>query len=417
MASSQSTEATRATSTANTGVNVEAVDQTRTAEAPSSDPCRTLPTADDTDLPAAVLAAQQVLILRRVAVGVFEIIPPAPPWLARLATPPTALKGPFPLADCFPYLEVCLPEAEALWRTGSGAPLHSGLWTEPTLDGNDLQLEATALPLEQGSMLLIRRAESEHTARQQVLQLARERMLDHERLLEEISAKEILLHCIIHDLAGPLTGIQGCLELLATRARDAEDTEFVRLGLLQAGRQQRLIRTLLDVFANPDPSGHNLPAQPAPSHDLIACVDVVAEGMRPAFLAKRVDLRTRRSDGLQPAGWVIAEASRLERVLYNLLENALRFAPVSSAVTVHLHEDGEWLGVTVTDEGPGVAPEVLPHLFHQFITGGRWPGKSGLGLFFCRITLERWGGSIACLSGEGTGGRFQIRLKKANPKP
>jgi signal transduction histidine kinase len=329
--------------------------------------------------------------------------------------PANRWKHPCPITDCFPYLEACLPEAEVLWQSGSGALLASGIWTEPTHDGAELHLEATALQLDQGSLLLIRRVESEHSARQQVLQLARERMLDHERLLEEISAKEILLHCIIHDLAGPLAGIQGCLELLAARARDAEDTEFVQLGLLQAGRQQRLIRTLLDVFASRDPSGQSSSTPTPPSHDLIACVDAVAEGLRPAFLAKRVHLQTRRSEGLPSPGWVVAEASRLERVLYNLLENALRFAPVASTVTVHLQEEGDWLTATVADEGPGVAPEVLPRLFQHFITGGRWPGKSGLGLFFCRITLERWGGSIACLSGEGSGARFHIRLKKPNP--
>lgn len=387
-----------------------------TGAAPASTPSPPPPPPVDS-LAAAVLAAQQVLILRRTQFGSFEILAPAPAWLARLATFPTALDKPFPITDRFPFLEVWLPEAEELWRSGTGAPIHSSLWTEPTRDGTDLHLEATALPLQQQSLLLIRRADAEHTARQQVLQLARERMLDHERLLEEISAKEILLHCIIHDLAGPLAGIQGCLEILANRARDAEDTEFVQLGLLQAGRQQRLIRTILDVFASHDPSPQAASPQVQPSHDLISCVDDVVEGLRPAFLAKGARLQTLRSEGLQRPGWVVAEASRLERVLYNLLENALRFAPVASTVTVHLHDDGQWMEVTVTDEGPGVAPEVLPQLFQQFITGGRWPGKSGLGLFFCRITLERWGGNIACVATEGTGGRFRIRLRKASPTP
>ncbi len=414
---------------------------------------------DTQDTPglAAVLAAQEILVLRRIQPGVLTIIPPAPHWLARFIASPEssheprpspglrppsprdagrgqgegsparfmareqvifeqgASQGTFPTTELFPYLESCLPEAEAIWKGQGESQLSSGIWTEPIPGGGDLHLEATALRVDQGAFLLIRRADREHAARQQVLQLARERMLDHERLLEEISAKEILLHCIVHDLAGPLAGMQGCLEMLANSSLGASEADFVQMGLLQAGRQQRLIRDILDVFAHPVPSRQPHATDLSLTHDLCACVDEVTEGLRPAFLAKRVNLKTIALPNPTQPRRVVAEASRLERVLYNLLENALRFSPVLSTVTVQLHEEEHTLGVTVSDEGPGVAPEIMPHLFHRFISGGRWPGKSGLGLFFCRITLEPWGGSITCLPGEEGGACFKIQLRKVIP--
>ena len=360
---------------------------------------------------AAVFAAQQVIVLRRLQPGVLALVPPSPAWLARFAPREATLLTPFPLAEYFPFLEAFLPDAEILWESGNPGPLNSDLWTEPAPEGADFQLEATALRLEQGAFLLIRRAESEFAARQQVLQLARERMLDHELLLEEISAKEILLHCIVHDLAGPLAGIQGCLDMLASGSLGPSESEFVQMGLLQASRQQRLIRTILDVFAHRGP-GQTGGVDASLSHDLPTCIRLVSDSLRPAFLTKKIMLQTRCLEALQNRGHVVAEASRLERVLSNLLENALRFAPTRSTVTIEVCEEGDYLSVIVADEGPGVAPEVLPHLFHRFITGSRSPGKSGLGLFFCRITLERWGGSIACLPVNGRGARFKIQLKR-----
>jgi len=370
------------------------------------------PTALHSDaLLAAVFAAQQVIVLRRIGPGVLALVPPSPAWLARFAPREAAHVIPFPVTEYFPFIEVFLPSAETLWESGKPGPLNSDLWTEPAPEGADFQLEATALRLEQGAFLLIRRAESEYAARQQVLQLARERMLDHELLLEEISAKEILLHCIVHDLAGPLAGIQGCLDMLASGSLGASESEFVQIGLLQASRQQRLIRTILDVFAHPG-SVETGGIDGTLSHDLRACIRLVSDSLRPAFQAKKVTLQTRGIGDLPEPGLVVAEASRLERVLSNLLENALRFAPTRSTVTMEIFDEGDYLSVLVADEGPGVAPEVLPQLFHRFITGSRSPGKSGLGLFFCRITLERWGGTIVCLPVERRGARFKVRLRK-----
>ncbi len=202
--------------------------------------------------------------------------------------------------------------------------------------------------------------------------------------------------------------------MLARGRRDPKETEFVGMGLLQVGRQQRLIGDLLDVFAAEISSLEHQDTDPAEAPDLLQCVAEVLEGLRPAFLVKKVALRSNVPDGQSSPWRVIAEKSRLERVLYNLLENALRFAPPRSAVAVQLGDEDSWFCATVADEGPGVAKEILPHLFQRFVTTGRQRGKSGLGLFFCRVTLERWGGAIACEPATGEGACFRIRLRKTS---
>jgi signal transduction histidine kinase len=363
----------------------------------------------------AIIAAQQVLVLRRVREGIMEVVPPHPPWLGRLSALDLSRDKPFPAAEVFPYLEAWMPELEALWTSKSEMPVRMGVWTEAADDGADLHLEATALALPSVGVLLITQAFEEHSRQQSVLQMARTSVLEHERLMAEISEKEILLHCVVHDLAGPLAGIQGCLELLAQTRLAPSETELVRMARLEVARQGRLIRDILDVFGSQIASMRNTDALSAP--DLEKTVTSVVDGLRAVSVLKGVELRVETPAASARSWRVTAELSRLERVFFNLVENALRFAPPTTTVTVQIADEDAWIRVTILDEGPGVTPEILPRLFQRFVSGGRAPGKSGLGLFFCRMAVERWGGTIACDSGSRPGARFTVRLRKALATP
>lgn len=352
---------------------------------------------------------QEVLVLRwERGTGeevVVEVVGPRPGWLSRLKFRPDPEAASFALLEVFPYLETVWTEVRAAWDGARSDGVSSGLWIEPAGEGEDIPLEAVAYRVEGTGYLVVRRVEDEHRVRQQVLQAARERMLEHERMVAERSAREVLLHCVVHDLAGPLAGIRGCLELLAQGGAGERTAHYIGLGLAQVRRQQSLIEELLQVFSPGAEGGEG-----AVSTDLMSCVAEVMAGLAPAYAVKQVELRSVVSP--TPAGgWrVVAEESRLARVLFNLLENALRHAPEGTVVTVGLGSDGAFRWLTVEDQGPGVDPEVLPRLFQQFVRGGRLGGKAGLGLFFCRITVERWGGSIGCEGGPGGGARFRVRL-------
>jgi signal transduction histidine kinase len=108
---------------------------------------------------------------------------------------------------------------------------------------------------------------------------------------------------------------------------------------------------------------------------------------------------------------VIGDEMRLFRVLTNLLDNALRHSPTGATVVVTARcEDGTiWL--SVDDEGPGVLPELVPHLFEKFSRGRDPAAGTGLGLFYCRITLEDWGGGIGYEPRSDGGARFWVRLR------
>jgi signal transduction histidine kinase len=114
----------------------------------------------------------------------------------------------------------------------------------------------------------------------------------------------------------------------------------------------------------------------------------------------------------EPAS-VLGEETRLFRVLTNLVDNALRFSPSGGTVRITTSREGATVTVCVEDDGPGVSPDVLPHLFEKLARGRDRKGGTGLGLFFCRITVENWGGAIGYERREAGGTRFWIRLKSA----
>jgi signal transduction histidine kinase len=109
---------------------------------------------------------------------------------------------------------------------------------------------------------------------------------------------------------------------------------------------------------------------------------------------------------------VVGENLRLERVLSNLVENAWRHSPPDSTVTVGLKEDEGCVLITVDDEGSGVPQDISKNLFQKFFQGKEKCGRAGLGLYFCRITVERWGGTIGYSPRSEGGSRFWVRLAR-----
>lgn len=110
---------------------------------------------------------------------------------------------------------------------------------------------------------------------------------------------------------------------------------------------------------------------------------------------------------------VLAEETRLVRVLENLVDNALRQSPAGGRVRVLTEREEHRIRVIVDDQGPGVPKEVLPHLFELFAGGKPGVVGTGLSLYFCRITVERWGGGIGYEQKSDGGSRFWIRLLDA----
>jgi signal transduction histidine kinase len=359
---------------------------------------------------SALCAKLDTVVLELPGDGSIQMCSAAADWFQRLDPELESGQTVANLGERFPFLDNFIIDAEEFWNSNSDGRLKSGPWAEATPSGEDLHLEASAICLGSRRVLLIERLGSRYTENQSLLQKAREISLEEQRHVKETQKKEILLHCIVHDLAGPLAGIKGCLSLLKSENLSPKGRELLEAGLGQTVKQEKWIRTILDVFAAEVASIEAFTSDPAQVPDAAICSREVVQALTPAAAADKIQLQLSPAVDLAQSWKVVGEKTRLERVLFNLIENALRHTAPASTVTVGLERDGDQITVMVDDQGPGIPREVAGNLFQKLSQGEGHTGKAGLGLYFCRITVERWGGEIGCYSLPESGARFWFRL-------
>jgi signal transduction histidine kinase len=270
----------------------------------------------------------------------------------------------------------------------------------------------------EGDYVLLLDASQQERQQQLMQQKGNELSLNYQRLVKEIQKKEILLHCIVHDLAGPLLGIKGGFELLANENLSAQGKKFIEIGLRQADKQEKLIKEILLAFAAEVEALESKQLDPAQAPDAARVIKEVVEALQPAFALNRVKLQVAPTLDTSHDWKVVGEKSRLERVISNLIENALRHSPPETTVTVGCYEsENNQVLIAIDDEGAGVPPEVANTLFQKFAQGKKGKGKVGLGLYFCRITVEHWGGKIGHVARGKTGSRFWFSLPRPQVIP
>src|SRR5262249_31064810 len=151
-------------------------------------------------------------------------------------------------------------------------------------------------------------------------------------------------------------------------------------------------------------------------------VEGALDSVRHAAEAKGVRLVTEVPRTIGP---LEGDPDRLQQVAWNLLSNAIKFTPRGGTVRLRLGADGDQAQLTVQDDGMGIRPEFLPHVFERFrqadSSSTRPHGGLGLGLAIVRHLVELHGGSVEVASpGEGKGATFAVRLplrEEAAPEP
>jgi NtrC-family two-component system sensor histidine kinase KinB len=227
------------------------------------------------------------------------------------------------------------------------------------------------------------------------------RDVTEERLLAQM--REDLTRTMVHDLRNPANIISGSLELLERHGENLSDHQHAIIALARQGTQKvlELVNNILDVSRL---ESGQMPLECEP----ICLDDLIAEVMRVQTpLARDKDLCL-ESDvpPTLPLAW--ADPWLTERVLQNLIDNAIKFTPNGGLVRVRAgrmdkkttrRENGDgndagYVYVSVSDNGAGISPELQSRLFEKFITGGRQGTGSGLGLTFCKLAVEAQDGCI-----------------------
>jgi signal transduction histidine kinase/ActR/RegA family two-component response regulator len=243
--------------------------------------------------------------------------------------------------------------------------------------------------------------------------------LDNARLYHEAQeasrVKDEFLGVVSHELRTPLNAILGWARMLRTGAvREGAQPRAMEAIERNATQQARLIDDLLD--ASRITAGKlRLDVSVA---ELAPVVDSAVQSVTPGATAKEIRIVTSFDPSAIP---VLGDPSRLQQVIWNLLSNAIKFTPKGGRIDVRLARAGDEAIVVVTDNGRGIRPELLPHVFERFRQGDgtltRHSGGLGLGLSIVRHLVEAHGGTVKAESpGQDMGATFTVRLPLAKPK-
>ncbi len=244
--------------------------------------------------------------------------------------------------------------------------------------------------------------------RDEVATLSRSFNAMAERLAEEDARRREFLADVAHELQTPVSAIRAMAEPLAG-GREYDLGTYRELARDMEGQAERLGRLVGDLLelARLDSPKVQLVLEDV---DLTGLLEGVVRTMAPQAAAAGVALRTGRLDPVRVKG----DGLGLEEVFTNLIGNGLKYAGAGRAVRVELERRGEEAVATVSDNGPGIPAEHLPHIFERFYrverSRSRRGGGTGLGLAIVKRITDLHGGSVSARSREGEGTAFEVRL-------
>ena len=231
--------------------------------------------------------------------------------------------------------------------------------------------------------------------------------------------KDEFLATLSHELRTPLSAILGWSQVLRRGSRDGADLQRGLTTIERNARAQaQLIEDLLDMSRIT--SGKVLLDMQIV--DPANFIDAAIETVRPAADAKGIRIEGHYAAAGAGGPLVAGDPGRLQQIVWNLLTNAIKFSAREGRVEIDVAQRGEQVAITVRDNGAGIRPEFITHVFERFRQADasmtRHHGGLGLGLSIVKHLVEQHGGTVRAESaGEGQGASFTIELPLAKPAP
>lgn len=227
-----------------------------------------------------------------------------------------------------------------------------------------------------------------------------------ERLEDLFYSQRQFLADVSHELRTPLTAIRGNVDLIRRMGADEESLEAIQT------EAERLMRLVGDLLLLAQAETGNLPM----AHDPVDVDTVLLEVFQQGRVLAQDHLTLAMGDWDQAQ--VVGDRDRLKQLFLNLVANAVQYTPSGGRVTLSLRLVGEWTHISVTDTGPGIPAEEIPHLFERFYRIDRSRARkprtgAGLGLSIAYWIAHNHGGRIEVASELGKGTTFSVWLPLA----
>jgi PAS domain S-box-containing protein len=237
-----------------------------------------------------------------------------------------------------------------------------------------------------------------------IMQDITERKRAEEALARELRAKSDFLADISHELRTPLTVIRGNAEVGLELGCDCEHDEVLQEIVRESSSMSRMVEDLLFLARSDSDS--------LPLNWQMVTVAQLLGGMARRAEALAREHRTCLRTALGGEGRVRCDSQRIEQAVLVLIENAARYGTPGEPITLSSFARREELLIEVSDRGPGIPPEELPHIFERYYRGGGSSEErgSGLGLAIANSIAEAHGSSLEIESHPGKGTRVSLRL-------
>lgn len=233
----------------------------------------------------------------------------------------------------------------------------------------------------------------------------------HEQLQLADKRKDEFLAVLSHEMRSPLAATKMAAQILETPTVTPDRSrQMGQVIARQVGHMSRLVEDLIDVSR----VARGLIRLERHRVDLNLVIHAAIEQVKPMILAKNHTLSTEGTPDAEPA-LVTGDHTRLIQVITNLLSNAARYTPAGGHITLSLAKAGHKAHIRIVDNGIGISPDAMAHLFDLFvqaeISTDRKNGGLGLGLALVKSLVDLHGGNVAAFSdGEGLGSTFCVEL-------
>ncbi len=232
-----------------------------------------------------------------------------------------------------------------------------------------------------------------------------------ERAEETQQLKRQLVSALAHDIKNPLGVIMFCADTVATRIERGqngkENSQALHAIQENVERIVKLVTGFLDA-SKAESGKMEMKQQPVNLTPLIQNLgQQQMEALRKKNISLNMDLHEHLPD-------IMGDEAQLERVLWNLVANAIKFTPSGGTISIGSRVDDGHVSISVNDTGMGIPEDALPQLFTEFrrLKGSETIEGTGLGLFIVKTIVEAHGGTVHAESKYGDGSKFIVRLPK-----